>query len=50
MDHLMKFGKSMMKNDSSGSGMGNPLAYLKKFDKDGDGNITENGLKILISI
>lgn len=47
----MKFGKGMMKQKSGGEssgggsgGLGNPLALLKQFDRDGDGNITENGL------
>ncbi len=37
----MKFGKSM---GGGSSGMGSAFSMLKQFDKDGDGNITENGL------
>jgi hypothetical protein len=58
MDQLMKFGKNMIKkktggdssdSGSGGGGFGNPMAMLKQFDRDGDGNITENDFVLAVN-
>ena len=41
MSNLFSMGKSLFGGGKGGGS--NPLAMLKQFDRDGDGNITENG-------
>lgn len=43
MDQVFSMGKKMFGKKSGDGGGSNPLAFFKQFDRDGDGNITENG-------